>query len=505
MSGNYGNRKQYTRDNQDYLLLSEYRLLNSIIFNSDYSDDPRIDKDIFSNDLSKNYYEALIYLLKNDIPVTPASLTQKANEKDYNASLEISKLIFDIDKGTNSNGLDETLKVLREHSKVKQIINKAGDFYKKLKTSEILDLGKKSPSEINQVKESFKAEVLTSLYQIEQLLDDDTGKNTFLSLNDWITTYETELKDRLTRDTYTFGDELLDKACPKGPYPGSYSIVAGVTGMGKSVFAENILNNCINQEIPCAYFSPEMSGNIMMDRLMANRLNIPSHEFNNKDSIPSLLTKIAKEKANLVDRNMIYFDEDPDVTLSKIHNKILRFKQKSKKDYVLIIIDLLTQVKEFTTMKNGLNLAQAIELAVNELNIMVKTLGCHVLGVVQFNRSTDSEIKIKTLEDVWDCRPSLGSIKNAGALAERARLVLGAFRPRYYIDKYLPEDEKAAFVDDVMEIQVLKQNDGKTPRIKYMFEGDICKITPILEEDYTYNTGESSETKQAEDLISGKF
>ena len=47
-----------------------------------------------------------------------------------------------------------------------------------------------------------------------------------------------------------------------------------------------------------------------------------------------------------------------------------------------------------------------------------------------------------------------------------------------------------------MEVQVLKQSDGPTPKIKYLFEGEVFRISPFIEEPKTAEAANSEKVIQ---------
>jgi hypothetical protein len=98
-------------------------------------------------------------------------------------------------------------------------------------------------------------------------------------------------------------------------------------------------------------------------------------------------------------------------------------------------------------------------------------------------KRTIDDMKITKVEDTEKLKPTLGSIKNSGALAERARVVLGVFRARPYIEKYLPKDPKLEFMQDIMEVNILKQNQGGISQGMYLFDATIMTAIPYVEEE----------------------
>jgi hypothetical protein len=100
---------------------------------------------------------------------------------------------------------------------------------------------------------------------------------------------------------------------------------------------------------------------------------------------------------------------------------------------------------------------------------MARRLGVHIVAVVQANRFG---FKPKDIEDILRLKPTTESIKNAAAYGERSRVILGLFRKKYYAEKYFPEDSETKVMDDILEVQMLKQNQGKLSTLKYLYVGE---------------------------------
>ena len=154
-------------------------------------------------------------------------------------------------------------------------------------------------------------------------------------------------------------------------------------------------------------------------------------------------------------------------------------------------------MREFKATANS-NMANSIEIAMNELSALAKTENVHIFGVVQFGRQADN-IKIHSIEELNELRPNLNAIKNANAIAERSRVVLGLFHPKLYVDKYLvPLNAPGCDnFEDTIEVQILKNSNGSAGKIfKYMLIPEQFKLMPIEDEvekrmdelsDITYN------------------
>jgi replicative DNA helicase len=188
------------------------------------------------------------------------------------------------------------------------------------------------------------------------------------------------------------------------------------------------------------------------------------------------------EKKDLQAKAFRFIDE-PDITLGMIQHHIREFKMAYGVDYLIVFVDLITQVREFidTKGKGNTNLATLIEQGVNKLNVIAKKENVCIIAFAQMNREADSA-KVRSIEDLQQLRPTRNNIKNSGAIAERSRTVLSVFRERYYADQLLPNDPEVQFIPDVIEIQVLKQNMGKVGSIgKYNFNGPTFTLHELIE------------------------
>jgi replicative DNA helicase len=247
----------------------------------------------------------------------------------------------------------------------------------------------------------------------------------------------------------------------------------------------------------------EMSGIDTMDRLISMRCDIPTSDlYMPGDASRSILERIEVERQELSKNNKFYFVEDPDIDIARLQAIIKEFKQRSKEGYFVLVIDLITQLRDFLSPKSGVSVASAIESAMNLLNAVAKKEGIHIVGIVQFNREADSA-RIHSMDDIDELRPNLNHIKNSHAIAERSRQVVSVFREKYYAERYLPEDEQLEYMDDILDITVLKQSNGRVgQRLPYMFEGEVFRCIPRTATMEEQASAEAQELQEANNHLS---
>lgn len=448
-------------------VIAEYRLLNALVRRPEYLEDSRVSKDIFVNETAKSIFEAIELLRNSGLDITPASLYQAGYNIDYTVTSQVVQEIYNIDP-EGASSLDDIIGSLISVQRKNSIIGKIE--YLKSKLS--------SPGEIDQ---SYAME---KLYEITDLVSKvGKGDSKLLSYADWSDRYVEDLEQRKSGRKYSFGDPLLDDYIFKGAAPGNITIVTASTNMGKSTYVLSLIDNLIDNNVPCMYISLEMGTIDTMDRLIARRLGIENQELYKPENMDGIIDQVLEEKENLSNRKNFYFCEATGVDLGKLRSLIREFKQKTKKDYCLVAIDLLSGLKGFMSSSNGASTASTIEVNMNRLEDLAKEENVHILGVVQLNRNSD-HAKISHVEQIDNLRPTLGDVKNSGSYSEKATTLLSIFRPKYYADRYCKNDPAAEVMEDIMEVQVLKDRNSQSGKVfKYMFDGKYFKLLPLVDED----------------------
>lgn len=448
------------RENSDYTIAAEYQALNLCIHT------PATDfvKEYFPHEEAQDIFQAIQILKDKEERITASSLFREANL--LNDSIDNSLINTIYEYHTDLSSLDSVLQTLKEASVKYRVRELASQIVDKTSSADPLD-----------------AQSLSNLiYEAQDTLVNGNKKIVSKTLEHCLEEYEKELNDRAAGKLYSFADTHLDSILLRKAAPGQIILIAGATGTGKSAFTLNIINGMINSSIPTMYFSLEMDTISTMDRLISMRTDIPTDEWYNKDSIPSLKRKLEREKELLKSKPFRLID-DATLSLDQIQSLIREFKMTYKTEYACIFIDLVTQVRDFTNLKGQGTLANTIEFSVNRLNAMAKSENVCFVCVSQLNRETDSA-KLHSIEEIEAYRPTLNQIKNSHALGERSRTVLSVFRPKYYAERLFPEDEILPTMEDILQVQVLKQSQSAAGTVrKYIFDGSCFQIKPLLEDE----------------------
>lgn len=448
-------------------VIAEYRLLNAIAKNKEFFYDSRVSEDSFISPTAKSIYVAISSLHDKGIVITPASLFQEGNGIDYSVTSQITNEIFNIEKDLPSS-IDDMVEALNKAHLKNDLLNSLDDIKKIVSDSGELDANS----------------VLEKLYSLdERVVNANKSKSKLLNFKEWSERYKEDLKQRKLGRKYSYGDILLDNYFFKGTAPGNITIIAAATNMGKSTFALSLQDNLINSNSPAMYISLEMGTIDTYDRLIAKRLEIENKALYEPDCIDDIIDKVDQEEKTLEYCNNFCFCEATSIDLTKLRALIREYKQTTHQNYCLVTIDLLSGLKSFMAGQNGASTASSIEMHMNELEALAKEENVHIIGIVQLNRQSDNA-KISHVEQINGLRPTLGDVKNSAAYAEKATTLLALFRPKYYADRYCKNDPATQAMEDILEVQVLKDRNSPSGEIfKYMFDGKFFKLLPLMEEE----------------------
>lgn len=320
---------------------------------------------------------------------------------------------------------------------------------------------------------------------LSEATESDVEEDNGLLFADDIAKYYTNVLDRRADgEEYSFHNKVFDSLITEGPTPGHGGIIGGSTGMGKSALCLNVINDMINADVPNIYFPIEMGTENTLDRLASIRTHIPFKDIlkiGKKEELASAREVIDHEIQALRTHPNFAIVDDPNINMRKLEMYIKRFQAKLPgRKYCVVFIDLLLLITEFYAEGDG-SMAQMIEKAINKLDILAKKLGVHWVGVVQLNRSVESD-KVQSLQSIDKLRPTRSSIKNSAALLERARWAITVFRKKYFADLYLTEAEVGT-MEDIAEIQLMKANDEAIGRREMDFDGPTFTMTPRMERE----------------------
>ena len=241
-------------------------------------------------------------------------------------------------------------------------------------------------------------------------------------------------------------------------------IIASRPGMGKTALTLSMARNMsVNQNIPVAFFSLEMSSVQLITRLISSETGLSSDKLRTgrleKHEWEQLNVKVkALEKAPL------FIDDTPSLSIFDLRAKARRLK--SQHDIKLVVIDYLQLMTSGGSQKGG-NREQEISMISRNLKALAKELSVPVIALSQLSRAVETRGGSK--------RPLLSDLRESGAIEQDADIVSFIYRPEYYkIDEW--DDEERTPTEGQAEFIVSKHRNGGLGAIRLKFIGHLGKF-----------------------------
>lgn len=241
-------------------------------------------------------------------------------------------------------------------------------------------------------------------------------------------------------------------------------IIAGRPAMGKTAFALSLAKNiAADQKIPMAFFSLEMSGVQLANRLMSNACKIEGKKLMSGQLDRADWLRLDK-KLDKVKDAPLYIDDTEGLSVMELRSKARRLvKEKGIK---LIMIDYL-QLMTASGMKYN-SRQEEVSLISRSLKGLAKELDIPVLALSQLNRGVESR------EGAEGKRPHLSDLRESGAIEQDADMVIFLHRPEYYGLK-MSKDGTINY-EGKAEVIISKHRKGATGIIMMKFQGAYTRF-----------------------------
>jgi replicative DNA helicase len=440
-------------ENQDATMTAELRALRAVIDRPEFLDE--LSEDMFPHKVMGSVMSAMRKLRDSGMNLDRDSILMEAMNIDISVCNEHVDAIIGTDSVTNEKQVVDRLRSVKSVRDLKTAF---------AEVCEEIDSHGLSTSDL-------RAKVVNKIAIMSDLLASDETTRRVYDFNEWFEVYEEEAKERAKGKKYRFNNQAFDKIVPQGPTPGNGGLIVAGTGQGKSAVALNLINNLVDSDVPCFYFSLEMGKMDTMDRWLSLRTKIPFSTIVNPsaEDYISVREAIDKERKAMVKRDFFRFSESASLSLMDCRREIQKFMTETGVGYCVVVFDLLSMVRDFYRISDGTNFAQVAEIGINRLNAIAKELNFHWIGILQLNRGAE-DTRISDIKDIEHTRPQRNHIKNANAYLERARWAVSVWRPKFFAEAYL-EPGTHDDLEDIVHIDSLKASNSAIEHDKMMFDG----------------------------------
>ncbi|MGH7545576.1 MAG: replicative DNA helicase [Gemmatimonadota bacterium] len=237
-------------------------------------------------------------------------------------------------------------------------------------------------------------------------------------------------------------------------------VVAGRPSMGKTAITLNFAQHAaIDNQIPVALFSLEMSKEQIVQRLLCSEARVDSNRLRTGRLQADDYTRLSTAAGHLSQAPM-WIDDTPALTALELRAKARRLK--AEVDVKLIVVDYLQLMQGPREAENRVQEISAISRA---LKAVAKELDIPVLALSQLSRAPEQR---------QDHRPQLADLRESGAIEQDADVVLFLYRPGTYASPQMmienPELETQA------ELIIGKQRNGPTGSIQLIFRKEFTRF-----------------------------
>lgn len=238
-------------------------------------------------------------------------------------------------------------------------------------------------------------------------------------------------------------------------------VIAARPSMGKTAFAMNIAEHvAVNQQLPVAVFSLEMSTNQLIQRFLCSRARVNMQKvrdgFMAERDFPSLTAAASK----LAECPMFIDDERIDTDTLRARARRL----KSEHDIRLVVVDYLQLLKVRGITPRAQSDRQLVVATMSsDLKGLAKELHIPVVVLAQLNRQPEARSGGK---------PRISDLRESGAIEQDADVVGLLYRPEVYEEDEEARHEKAGEA----ELIIAKQRNGPVGEVALTFLKEFTRF-----------------------------
>lgn len=248
-------------------------------------------------------------------------------------------------------------------------------------------------------------------------------------------------------------------------------IIAARPAMGKTAFVLSMCKNmAVDQKIPVAMFSLEMSNVQLVNRLMSNVCEIPSEKIKSGQLAQYEWAQLDYKIRDMFDAPL-YVDDTPSLSVFELRTKARRLVRDF--GVQIIIIDYLQLMNASGMSYNSRQ--EEVSTISRSLKGLAKELNIPIIALSQLNRSVEQ--RVGTGDNQADSkRPQLSDLRESGAIEQDADMVCFIHRPEYY---KIYKDAHGNDLKGLAEIIIAKHRNGAVGDVRLKFKGEFTRFSNI--------------------------
>ncbi|HEY9847287.1 MAG TPA: replicative DNA helicase [Candidatus Caenarcaniphilales bacterium] len=232
-------------------------------------------------------------------------------------------------------------------------------------------------------------------------------------------------------------------------------IVAGRPSMGKTAISLQIARDIAGiHRLPVAVFSLEMSKEQLVQRLLANEVQIESNRLRT-GRISQNEWEPLGHGISILSQLPILIDDTPNPTMAEIRSKARRLHAERSGGLGMILLDYL----QLMGGDGSDDRVQELSKITRSLKALARELNVPVVALSQLSRGVESRT---------NKRPMMSDLRESGAIEQDSDLVILLYRDEYYN----PDTPDRG----VCEVIIAKHRNGPVGTIKLLFEPQYTKF-----------------------------
>lgn len=404
-------------------------------------------------------YAAMLNLFEKRMPIDIVTLSEILEAADQIKDVGGSGYLAEIVNGTPSAAnIVYYAQIVREKAILRRLVTAGVD---------ITEFGYDEDANISETLD--KAE--QTLFSVSQ----NSLKNKFMPIKDILTDAFDRI-DKIHKDKDSgalrgvpSGFRDLDMLTA-GFNKSDLLILAARPSMGKTSFALNLAENAaIDEKVPVAVFSLEMSKDQLVDRLLSSQAAVDSWKLRTGNLSDDDFPKIGYAMGVLSEAP-IFIDDTPSANVMEIRAKARRLQMEH--GLGLIIIDYL-QLMSGHGKGNSDNRVQEISEISRGLKGLARELNVPIIALSQLSRA---------VEHRDDKRPQLSDLRESGSIEQDADIVMFLYRDEYYH----PETDRKG----ITEVLIRKHRNGPTGNIELFFNPAQMRFHDLDKRHQSQDQGE---------------
>ncbi len=240
-----------------------------------------------------------------------------------------------------------------------------------------------------------------------------------------------------------------------GFQPSDLILIAARPSMGKTAFVLNVVDHItVRRGIPCMVFSLEMSKEQLVNRMLSMESSVDSQKLRTGTLTDSDWDAVV-EGVGVIGGSKLIIDDTPGISITELRSKCR--KAKLEHGIGMVIIDYLQLMTG--SGRGSDSRQQEISEISRSLKALARELQAPVVALSQLSRACETRT---------DHRPMLSDLREAGAIAQDADVVMFLYRDDYY--------NKDSEMKDMAEVIIAKQRNGPIGTVNLVWMPQYTKF-----------------------------